>query len=128
MDTLRLKNYRCFTDTGDIDFRPINFLVGSNSSGKSSFIKMFPLIKQSVGIKRNGVFLWYGNEVDFKDFANVIKEGQSFLEIEFLVKKFRIPQRGFLKSIDETNLKVNMRLYLLKIRKLKFITIPNAHL
>ena len=53
MDTLRLKNYRCFTDTGDIDFRPINFLVGSNSSGKSSFIKMFPLIKQSVGIKRN---------------------------------------------------------------------------
>lgn len=103
---------------------------------------MFPLIKQSVGIKRNGVFLWYGNEVDFKDFANVIKEGQSFLEIEFLVKKFRIPQRGFLKSIDETNLKVNMRLsqkikiltiwnllqYLLKIRKLKFITIPNAHL
>ena len=110
MDTLRLKNYRCFTDTGDIDFRPINFLVGSNSSGKSSFIKMFPLIKQSVGIKRNGVFLWYGNEVDFKDFANVIKEGQSFLEIEFLVKKFRIPQRGFLKSIDETNLKVNMRL------------------
>ena len=110
MDALRLKNYRCFNDTGDIDFRPINFLVGSNSSGKSSFIKMFPLIKQSAGIKRNGVFLWYGNEVDFKDFTNVIKEGQSFIEVEFLIKNFRIPRRGFLRSIDTTNLRVNMRL------------------
>lgn len=56
MDTLRLKNFRCFEDTGIIDIKPITFLVGSNSSGKSSFLKFFPLLKQSVNVKRNGVF------------------------------------------------------------------------
>lgn len=108
MDSIRLKSYRCFDDTGEIDFRPINFFVGGNSSGKSSFIKMFPLIKQSVGIKRNGVFLWNGNEVDFKDFANVVKEGQPSIEIEFLIRNFCIPQRGFLKSVDNTDLNVKV--------------------
>lgn len=110
MDSLRLINYRCFDDTGDLDFAPINFLVGGNSSGKSSFIKMFPLIKQSIGIKRNGVFLWYGNEVDFKDFSNIVKEGKTFVEVEFIIKNFCIPQRGLLKSINKTDLKVNIRL------------------
>lgn len=76
MNTLRLKNYRCFDDTGDISLKPITLLVGANSSGKSSFLKFFPLVKQSVGIKKNGVFLWYSDDVDFKDFKNTVKDGK----------------------------------------------------
>ena len=75
MDTLRLKNYRCFEDTGVIDIKPVTFLVGANSSGKSSFLKFFPLLKQSMNVKRNGVFLWLSNDVDFKDFNNTVKDG-----------------------------------------------------
>lgn len=46
MDTLQLTNYRKFKDTGVIHLKPITFLVGANSSGKSSFLKFFPLLKQ----------------------------------------------------------------------------------
>ena len=90
MDTLRLKNYRCFEDTGIIDIKPITFLVGSNSSGKSSFLKFFPLLKQSMNVKRNGVFLWLSNDVDFKDFSNTVKDGDGSIEISFQVDKLNI--------------------------------------
>lgn len=39
MDNLKIKNYRCFDDTGTVDIKPITVLVGANSSGKSSFLK-----------------------------------------------------------------------------------------
>jgi len=65
MDALRLQNFRCIEDSGTIELKPLNFLVGSNSSGKSSFLKFFPLIKESIGQRKKGVFLWNGNNVDF---------------------------------------------------------------
>ena len=77
MESLRLKNYRCFEDTGDIPIKPLTFLVGSNSSGKSSFLKFFPLLKQSVSVRKRGVFLWNGHYVDFKDFKNTLRQKQS---------------------------------------------------
>lgn len=81
METLQFKNYRIFEDTGEITLSPITLLVGSNSSGKSSFLKFFPLLKQSMGVNRNGTFLWYSNDVDFKDFKNTVHEGKGRIEI-----------------------------------------------
>ncbi|MBR4497140.1 MAG: AAA family ATPase [Bacteroidales bacterium] len=81
MNTLRLRNYRCFEDTGNISLKPLTFLVGANSSGKSSFLKFFPLLKQSIGIRKNGVFLWYSDDVDFKDFKNTVRNGEKNITI-----------------------------------------------
>ena len=83
MDTLQLVNYRKFKDTGVIHLKPITFLVGANSSGKSSFLKFFPLLKQSLGVNRNGTFLWYSTDVDFKDFQNTVHNGEGNIDIEF---------------------------------------------
>ena len=83
MDTLQLVNYRRFEDTGVIHLKPITFLVGANSSGKSSFLKFFPLLKQSLGVNRNGTFLWYSTDVDFKDFQNTVHNGEGNIDIEF---------------------------------------------
>lgn len=81
MDKLRFRNYKCFEDTGDVSIKPLTFLLGANSSGKSSFLEFFPLLKQSDGVRRNGIFLWYSNEVDFKDFHNAVKYGEETMEI-----------------------------------------------
>jgi hypothetical protein len=35
---IRLKNFRCFQDTGEIEIKPITFLVGKNSAGKTTFL------------------------------------------------------------------------------------------
>lgn len=45
---IRFKNFKCFEDTGNIDIRPLTFLVGPNSSGKSSIIQMLLMLKQTV--------------------------------------------------------------------------------
>ena len=65
MVSVRLKNIRSLQDTGQIDLRPITILVGTNSSGKSTFTRMFPLLKQSVEVHSNTPVLWYGDLVDF---------------------------------------------------------------
>ena len=93
MDSIRLKNYRCLEDTGEMEIRPLTFLVGANSSGKSSFLKFFPLLKQSMRVKKRGVFLWTGSNVDLKDFENTLRSGADQMEISFTLKQMKLARR-----------------------------------
>lgn len=107
METLRMKNYRCFDDTGDIQLKPITFLVGANSSGKSSFLKFFPLLKQSIGIRKEGVFLWYSDDVDFKDFKNTVKNGKGDIVIDmgvFFKDHVSHGDKHFSKFLEDSNI------------------------
>jgi hypothetical protein len=70
--SLRLTNYRSFLDTGTIELRPIVVLVGANSSGKSSLLRFFPLLRQTHEKPTRGPLLWYGDDVDLGDFSNVV--------------------------------------------------------
>lgn len=87
MKTVRLKNYKCFEDTGEISLAPINFLVGANSSGKSSLLEFFPLLQQSMKAIRDGAFLWVGNNVDANDFLTVVKKGKDEIVVEMCIEK-----------------------------------------
>ena len=102
MDKLRLINYRGLEDTGEVELRPITFLVGANSSGKSSFLKFFPLLQQSIGIKVNGMFLWDGENVDFKDFKNTVRNGEGELQFEFVIGRLKLP-RQMVENVSELN-------------------------
>lgn len=93
MNNLRLLNYRCFTDTGDIDIRPITLLLGANSTGKSSLLKFFPLLKQTLGEFNNGLFLWNGSLVDFQDFNNTVRDGQGEMTIGFTITHLPVRSR-----------------------------------
>ena len=109
MDTLQLTNYRKFKDTGVIHLKPITFLVGANSSGKSSFLKFFPLLKQSLGVNRNGTFLWYSSDVDFKDFLNTVHNGEGNIDISFAfpsqnLRFQRFRRRTNVKGITEEDI------------------------
>lgn len=87
METLRLSNYKCFEDTGTFAFKPINILVGANSSGKSSFLEFFPLLKQSIGVRKNGALLWNSEEgIDTQDFHNTVKDGKGEISFTFYMK------------------------------------------
>lgn len=90
MDSIRFFNYRCFSDSGNIKIYPINILVGANSSGKSSFLKFFPLLQQSVGRRLNGVFSWLGDNVDFKSFSNTVRDGESNMMFEYSTKRLDV--------------------------------------
>ncbi len=42
----RLKNFKVFKDSGWLELRPITYIMGNNSAGKSSIIKSLQFIKQ----------------------------------------------------------------------------------
>lgn len=68
MNSIRIKNLRSLVDTGKIDLKPLTILVGKNSSGKSTFLRFFPLMKQTLMTRRREPILWY--EKDFVDFGS----------------------------------------------------------
>jgi AAA15 family ATPase/GTPase len=82
------RNLRSLKDTGLIDIKPITFLLGQNSSGKSTFLRSFPLLRQSVETKTKGPILWYGGLVDFGDFNTAVfdKVSDKFIEFQFEIE------------------------------------------
>jgi len=74
MDSIRVERLRCLSDTGDIKIKPLTVLLGQNSSGKSSFLRVFPLLKQSIESRTTGPILWSGDLVDFGSFHDAHKK------------------------------------------------------
>ena len=69
---LRIQNFKSLQDTGDLAIRPLTFLVGPNSSGKSSVLQMLLMLRQTVlssdvesPLVTNGPFIEVGAYPDF---------------------------------------------------------------
>ena len=48
ISVLRIRNFKCLADTGELSVRPLTFLVGPNSSGKTSIVQALLLLRQTV--------------------------------------------------------------------------------
>ena len=87
MDSVRIKNLRCFKDTGRIELKPLTIAVGKNSCGKSTFLRVFPLFKQTLETRLSAPILWYGRYADFGEFGDSrfysLKNGTIDFEFEF---------------------------------------------
>ncbi len=69
IDSIRIQNFRSFRDTGFIKLNKLNILLGTNSSGKSSFLRSFPLFTQSIKKNLRGPISWFDySSVDFGDY------------------------------------------------------------
>ena len=69
--SLQLKNFKCFGDSGSIDFSRITLLTGANGTGKSSVMQSLLLLAQSVktnvdadGLHINGEYVRLGSYQD----------------------------------------------------------------
>ncbi|MCK2044824.1 AAA family ATPase [Chromohalobacter moromii] len=68
---LRARNLRSFHSGSEyVDINDVNVLVGKNSCGKSTFARLFPLLRQSIEENTKGPILWFGDYVDFGDFSS----------------------------------------------------------
>jgi len=81
--SLGVKDLRCLCDTGFIDISPITILVGKNSAGKSTFARIFPLLRQSAEEEKRSPILWFGRRVDFGNFETAINRRSTSNKIEF---------------------------------------------
>ncbi len=62
----RIKNLRSIVDSNNIEIHNLNILVGKNGSGKSTFMRFFQVLSQSLRSQKKVPLLFYGNEVDWE--------------------------------------------------------------
>ena len=88
---VRIKNLRSLADTGYIEIKPITLLLGANSTGKSTFLRSFPLFTQSVNKSLRGPISWFDDSlVDFGDYVTAknkyASDGET-IEFEYRIKQ-----------------------------------------
>ena len=92
LQSIRLRNLRSFADDDNspyVEVKPLTVLIGKNSSGKSSFLRSLPLLRQSVEANTTGPILWYSSYVDFGAFSEA-KKFDSLKNIIYFDFKFNI--------------------------------------
>lgn len=119
MQTLRLRNVRSLRDTGTLTIKPITLLLGQNSSGKSTFLRTLPLLKQSFATRSSAPVLWYGDLVDFGS-ASEVKSTFSgsdaiYVEIglsseDLIIERYGSTQASIRPDISFGNVKIGIEL------------------
>ena len=72
MNSFSVANLRSIKESGEIELKPLTVLLGKNSCGKSSLLRVLPLMKQTISKKRKDPILWFDKYVDFGSFKNSI--------------------------------------------------------
>lgn len=98
LKAVRTKNLRSISDSGFVELKPITILVGRNSSGKSTFARLLPLLRQSAEAVTRSPLLWYGRFVDFGTISDALGKNSQSKTVE-LGYRF--------ESIDESDLDVH---------------------
>jgi len=94
LDGLQLQNFRAFKDTGYVEIRPLTVIIGRNSAGKSSLLRLFPLLSQSAATRTSSPLLWNGALVDFGEFGDVVfaHDKSSVVSLSFSFKPSNEPR------------------------------------
>ena len=99
---IRMKNFKSWKDSGEVQLAPLTGFFGTNSSGKSSLLQMLLLLKQTTEQKDAEEVIFFGNEtslVNLGDFREVIHghQQEERLGLEFgckLKAPFKIEVSG----------------------------------
>ncbi len=83
---LRLKNFKAWEDTGDIELAPLTILFGGNSSGKSSLHQFLLMLRQTIESPDRRRVLHTGGDrtpVDLGGYASLLRNGNIDAPLEF---------------------------------------------
>ena len=118
MKKIEFRNLRSLSEKNEIIVKPLTIIVGKNSSGKSTALRTFPLLKQTLEKKTSEPILWYGNYVDFGSFEESLSKNSEEEDItlnysfntnispSFLRKRFNLK--------PEQNISINLSLVINK--------------
>jgi hypothetical protein len=82
MERIRVQNLRCLADTDFIEIKPVTVLVGANSSGKSTLLRVLPLLRQSAETKTLSGLLLNEGDVNFGFYPDAVHRGAEPAELK----------------------------------------------
>lgn len=85
---IRLKNFRCYEDSGNVPLRPLTIIVGPNNSGKSTLIDALLLLKQTIteGSPAASPLITKGSDVDLGGYYDILRGGRSAKTTSFQIE------------------------------------------
>ena len=84
LEGIGVTNLRSLVMAEPIPLRRLVLLVGANGVGKSTFARIFPLLRQSMGTRSRDPILWWDRDgVDFGSFAEAVRKGEEEIRLEF---------------------------------------------
>lgn len=98
---IKVKNFRSFDDSGLIDIKPLTIFLGANSSGKSTILRTFPLLKQSSLIRKTNIFIWSGHFVDFGNINDIVNKNSKKSNVIISIKTTPPKKRVVLDDYGE---------------------------
>ena len=113
MKSIKIQNLKSIINSGDIELKNMTVLIGKNSSGKSTLLRTFPLLKQSIAKSLSSPILWYGDYVDFGSFKKALTRGaeKESITLTFVFDEISLRNRYFysLKGMP-TEIRVSLTL------------------
>lgn len=118
IETIRLKHYKAFEDTGDIRLAPVTLILGRNNSGKSALLKSLSFICEAIAkgkdsslklSPRNGVVMGSSfqdlfHNRQFTDLSFGLRFDGVEYEINLISNKGAVVPSGYvIKSADHEN-------------------------
>ena len=93
IESIKIQNLRSISNSEDIVLKPIMILLGANSSGKSSFLRSFPLFTQSVDKNLRGPISWFDSSFvdygDYKTAKNKYAPEEEGISFGYKIKNFQ---------------------------------------
>ncbi|MFZ4589362.1 MAG: DUF3696 domain-containing protein [Ignavibacteria bacterium] len=82
---IRIQNFKSLKDF-EIEMKPLMFLFGANSSGKSSFIKALSFLSKNIfPISDNGVNFKLSEHLNLQNYSQIVHNGDNSLNIEYCI-------------------------------------------
>lgn len=84
INSFGIRDLRSFgSERNLIPLKTVNVLVGRNSCGKSTFLRAFPLLRQSIEANTRSPILWFGRFADFGDFHTALRQDANSISFDF---------------------------------------------
>ena len=113
---IRLRNFKAFKDTGDIEIAPLTVLTGPNSSGKSAIIRAMMALRQTTENRDpNTAFVPVGDYVDLGRYEDFVFKHDAKSAVGFdvglrLSSPLRIYESGMPSAQDPSAMSISLEL------------------
>jgi predicted ATPase len=100
LERLRIKNFKAWRDTGDIELAPITIFFGTNSSGKTSLTQLLLLLQQTAQSSDRRRVLHLGDQhstIELGTFSDIVHDHDKRVQLEFELG-WRAPSRVEIKD------------------------------